>query len=282
MARPATLGLVALALGCGGGAPQPTEEKPTPDPVEEVTDVVAPLLRVDPGAGEAAPDYPDVEGEKRGPCGASATNLPTLLQGPGIRRLEEYTNYGIGQSSLLATSYLPPSGPYRGTDPVEEDPDPDMSARDAWGCKYAPGKAFDRDATTAWCEGVAGSGEGQVLVAPIPNARLARIGAGYQKSEALRTANGRPRRVKVTLMEAREATPAGVQSGEGWTYRDVKILGAHEVELEDRGGWQPLPLPEAPGYQERAGLVAVEILSVYPGGKYEDTCISEIEGLVAQ
>jgi hypothetical protein len=267
-------------------AAEPGAQTPAPEPAEDVAepvaDVVAPAAQLDPSTSEAGPDYPAVKWEKGGPCGASATNLSTLLRGPGIVRLEEYSNYGIGQSTLLATSYLPPSGTFRATEPVEEDPDPDMSEHDAWACRFAPGKAFDQDSATAWCEGVPGPGEGQILVAPIPNAHLAHIRAGYQKSEALRTANGRPQQVRVTLLHAREATPAMVQSGEGWTYRDVRILGAHEVELEDRGGWQPLPLPEAPESEERGALVAVEILSVYPGGKYEDTCISEIEAMVAQ
>ena len=75
----------------------------------------------------------------------------------------------------------------------------------------------------------------------------------------------------------------------------IPILGRREVELRDVNSWQVLPLPKiglpaapwstpnniphassAEPAEQRPHYVAIRLLYLRPGLKYEDTCISEI------
>lgn len=126
---------------------------------------------------------------------------------------------------------------------------------------YHPNYVADGNPKTAWVEGVPGHGEGQVLYLPlnyleaIQTVRL-RIRNGYQKSQKLLEANSAPKEVIVYV---------------GGYSTDV----SKTVTLERRMGWQTIdiPLEEA----DDVTVVSLEIVSVHPGSKYEDTCISDLE-----
>ena len=123
---------------------------------------------------------------------------------------------------------------------------------------YHPNYAADDDPKTAWTEGVKGNGEGEWLRVPLTrlegttHVRL-RLRNGYHKSKGLYAANARPRAVTVELQ------PSGVTQA---------------VELKDVMEWQEVVVEQPAGPLE---AVKLSIRTVYPGRKYEDTCLSDVE-----
>ena len=127
---------------------------------------------------------------------------------------------------------------------------------------YHPSYVLDENPATAWVEGAQGYGEGQSLtipLSPLTSARALRlrIWNGYQKSRDLFAKNSMPRRIRVTVLD-----PTG---GE---------VTSRESELQRAWGPQTVVLDIPP----KRGLSAVRlsIVSVYPGTKYKDTCISDV------
>ena len=189
--------------------------------------------------------------------------IPTLLD-PG---------HGGAPGQAWASSMLGAEGrePRAESTPLE----PGGCAGDrhaAWTCMYSARSAQDGDPRTAWCEGRNGDGLGEVLVAALATEGAVEIWAGFGKSAVLHDANSRPRRVRVSLLRASVAPDAC-----GVAYQGGRVVGSHEVELADVNGYQILPFPP----MDSGGgslLVAVEVLDVYHGTRYSDTCISEIRG----
>lgn len=130
---------------------------------------------------------------------------------------------------------------------------------------YHPNYVLDDNAKTAWVEGEEGNGEGSTLSMPVSylpqvdRVKL-RIRNGYQKSRGLLTANAAPREVSVTLVDA--AGP----------------VTTHTAALERTMGWQEIEVAVPSG----RGLMRVEltVVSVHPGRRYRDTCISDVQVLV--
>ncbi len=117
---------------------------------------------------------------------------------------------------------------------------------------YGPDRlaAQDGDGRTAWCEGVSGHGIGQSVTVRIDGGfpyRRIWIGNGYGKSRKSYSQNARPRKVRIT-------SDLGVDT---------------TIELIDQDEAVPYFLPEP--WANR--WLKLEILSVYPGSKYRDTCL---------
>ncbi|HOJ99269.1 MAG TPA: hypothetical protein PLW34_06890 [Termitinemataceae bacterium] len=155
----------------------------------------------------------------------------------------------------------------------------------SWASMYGPRRLKDNLADTCWVEGVEGPGIGEVVIAAVGD-DLKKLGIriGFQKNKDLYQKNARPRQVKVWLMAAEENV-----IGDPGYLKNIKVYAVHEVELKDTMGWQPLPLPPIPASVPKTKtegldpkhwkphwLVAIQIVSVYPGSKWEDCCITEI------
>lgn len=182
-----------------------------------------------------------------------------------------------GAFSAWATSTLLPKGkapeckdcPPAAEDDLEER----KMAEHEWTCGYSAQRVSDGKPDTAWCEGAKGSGEGEVLLARVEPGRPVRLWAGFGKSDKLHAANARPRKVRVSVLQARNIE--GYQAG--LFYGDLTVAATSEVELKDVNGYQELKLPDFKADAEAKGtFVALEVLSVYPGAKFEDLCISEV------
>lgn len=118
------------------------------------------------------------------------------------------------------------------------------------GNTYGPKNLFWGPEGAAWCEGRAGNGEGETIrieTVPAVNIHAIIIRNGYQKSSSTFANNGR---VKVIEIEA---------------------AGSKErFDLRDAPGGQRLSL--SPPVQ--ADTVIARIVSIYPGDRYSDTCLS--------
>lgn len=127
------------------------------------------------------------------------------------------------------------------------------------GNTYGPKNLFWGPEGAAWCEGRAGNGEGETIrieTVPAVNIHAIVIRNGYQKSSSTFANNGR-----------------------------VKV-----IEIEAAGGKERFALRDAPGGQRlslstpvQADSVIARIISIYPGDRYSDTCLSglslDLEGL---
>lgn len=161
---------------------------------------------------------------------------------------------------------------------------------DARTCVYGAPNVIDGDPATAWCEGAAGVGVGEVVMVEIPAGEL-EIRTGYTRSPERYRQNARPRRVEVVLLG-----PGYEPMVQGTMHAAMPVLGRSELEFADLDAWQPLPLPawsvtplaELPGppgsypVNQRPRFLAIRILTAWPGEKWEDTCISEVRAKVSR
>lgn len=189
-----------------------------------------------------------------------------------------------------ASSYLAPEG-RRPEKPNNLNLDTDYTEYDQmlddFEDMYFPGNVFSNP-RTAWVEGVRGDGIGEVLIVKLDIRQPVKIWNGFGKNVRLFKANNRVKKARIYLLKA-----SGI-IGDQYRYKDIEVLSSHTVILKDKNGFQNLKLPALPqilekaldqklkelkqsGYAHRYGMfVAIEILSVYKGAKYSDTCISVV------
>jgi hypothetical protein len=141
---------------------------------------------------------------------------------------------------------------------------------------YGARRAFDGDPTTAWCEGVDGTGVGQTLTLKLTKpVRIdgAFVLGGYFKSEGTLKNNARLKMLAVRF--------AGMD--QDVRFSDPTVPG----QLPDYYSWpwfhattnSPATLG-ASWPQTLVQSVEFEVKDTWPGAKYTDLCISEINLLV--
>ncbi|MEQ8352946.1 MAG: discoidin domain-containing protein [Leptospiraceae bacterium] len=140
------------------------------------------------------------------------------------------------------------------------------------GPDYGAENLIDGNPRTVWCEGVPGIGKGQWIEIEFPQeVSIAYIGiiAGVPNSKQLYIANPRIRRLR--LLEKRSSTELIEESGTEYSLRDLDYNFTPEAffpmvsELVDKGD-----------SFNKSKTIRFEILDVFPGSEYEDTCIAEI------
>ncbi|GBF50943.1 hypothetical protein LPTSP4_24710 [Leptospira ryugenii] len=153
-------------------------------------------------------------------------------------------------------------------------------------CRWTAYNVQDGQPFTLWCEGVAGSGIGEVVLAPIyleidhfyivPGFYSPRVYEEYSRTK------------KIVVHYLQPARILPMDFG-GFVMEGVIYSDKQEIELSDVSGSQKISISnhkrlvelakEIRGKVDRPlfGLVAIEIVSVTEGTKYkEHTCISEI------
>lgn len=119
---------------------------------------------------------------------------------------------------------------------------------------HSPERVMDGSLSTAWVEGASGQGESETITICFDaNCRVSgmRINAGYQKSADLYSKNSRPSVLRVIYTD-------------GTT---------EDCALQDINGMQEIHFSR----EMVTGSISLMIVSVYPGTKYSDTVISEIQ-----
>ena len=159
------------------------------------------------------------------------------------------------------------------------------------GYNYAWESIRDKDFSTAWVEGSCDDGIGEWVIIPIKgnyqylnyennilNKKLnvnLRINNGFCKNEKT-FYNNRVKKAKITIYEV------PLRTGQHKTYalEEPCIMYETEILLEDTMNQQNFSFtcsPKAPFLEGSLYLYAqLTILDVYPGEKYQDTCISEM------
>jgi hypothetical protein len=119
--------------------------------------------------------------------------------------------------------------------------------------RYDSGNALDRNPATAWVEGVGGPGVGEQLVftflRPVTLVRLG-FDIGFDRDDRIFAANNRVRRAMLLFSDG----------------------SVQQVEFLDQRGMQYLSLADV-----TTTKLTVVIDAVYPGTKYDDTCIAGVE-----
>jgi len=223
-------------------------------------------------------------------------SLSSMLKKGIISELSTFGSQHIGTYTQWSTSYLKATGKAPEKPAVTGDKDPEEidyeydQVFDRWSSMYNAYSAMDGNPATAWCEGKEDEGIGEILIVKADILNPVYIWNGLGKNNNLYFANNRAKKIRLTVLQAKKASKLIGQFNIGITYNDITVLGSHDITLKDHNGWQPLPIPthkrlstqsiidnkEQIVKTEDTTFIAVEILSVYKGTKYNDTCISEI------
>jgi LysM repeat protein len=128
---------------------------------------------------------------------------------------------------------------------------------DRWG-QYQPWMAVDGASETAWVEGVAGPGTGQWVMLSFPGTvevHSVGLDVGYDNNADIFTKNNRIKRATLIFSNGDQV----------------------ELGFGDKRGIQTIRLARAPGPSIRTTSIKVVLKEVFPGWKYDDTCLSEVE-----
>jgi hypothetical protein len=157
-----------------------------------------------------------------------------------------------------------PAEEARNLSPFAEPSASSVLPSDRWGT-YAAFSAIDSFLSSPWTEGVDGPGVGEWIMLTFPGTvEVYSIGidVGYDRDEddTLRspevfTANNRLKRATLIFSNGEQI----------------------ELTFSDSRGVQMIHLARAPGPNIETTFVKVVIEEVYPGSKYDDTCLAEIE-----
>jgi hypothetical protein len=170
---------------------------------------------------------------------------------------------------------------------------------------YGAFNLFDNDPATAWVEGVKGYGNGEYFFANLGYSLPEKIEIrnGYQKSESIFKKNSRVKSAKITLFAGFHIPGDVTEIAELYTAKPIG--NGSVVKLYDAMGLQEIPLPVdmEVAFRERVNLtkdfktefrerlemvsefetpmelhyfLKFEIMEVYPGSSWDDTCISDI------
>ncbi len=132
--------------------------------------------------------------------------------------------------------------------------------------RYAPDKAFDGELSTCWVEGIEGSGVGQKIAFEVDKARGLSILPGFGKDIYFKK-NNRIKKVNLSISELRgDATMTRVDLHFSEKLYDDMLEFKDEMSMQEFLFSEPL-----------SGIAVLEIMEVYQGEKWDDTCISEIK-----
>jgi hypothetical protein len=123
---------------------------------------------------------------------------------------------------------------------------------------YFPYAAIDGLKETAWVEGVSGPGVGEWIQLTFPSAiEVHALGAdiGFDKDADLFAKNNRIKKAALVFSNGEQVT----------------------LDFDDARGLQTFVLARAPGPSIQTTSVRMIIEGVYPGTRYDDTCLAEIE-----
>jgi len=157
---------------------------------------------------------------------------------------------------------------------------------------YAPWKANDGDIKTAWVEGKKGDGIGEkiflnIIGRPTNDFKAMKINFyivnGYAENEKLFLLNNRIKKAKLNIYEAKFDICGGYYSKR---YSNLMLNSSNIIILKDTMEEQLIPIEikeiksiknnsNTDSYSSYFFIAELEILEIYKGTKYEDTCISE-------
>lgn len=157
---------------------------------------------------------------------------------------------------------------------------------------YAPWKANDNNVRTAWVEGKKGDGIGEkiylnIIGRPADEFKAMKINFfiinGYAENEKLFLLNNRIKKAKLTIYEAKFDICGGNYSKR---YSNLMLNSSNIIMLKDTMEGQLIPVEikeiksiknnnNNSSYSPYLFIAELEILEIYKGSKFDDSCISE-------
>jgi hypothetical protein len=183
------------------------------------------------------------------------TGAQVQVWGEMLASVPDYAGRQIAVERIEAVSE--PAEEARNLTPFAE-PDASSFLPTDRGGQYQPWMAMDEMLDTAWVEGVTGPGIDEWITLTFPGTievHSISLDVGYDRDEDIFFANNRVRKVSLVFSTGEQI----------------------ELELDDVRGMQTIPLVRAPGPNIETTFVTLIIRDIYPGTKYNDTCLAEIE-----
>jgi hypothetical protein len=147
--------------------------------------------------------------------------------------------------------------------------------RDKYG-SYDAKMAVDGSLETAWVEGKDGPGTGEYIFCVFQASDYLYIFPGYGSSEKIWKLNNRVKKARITAYGLGVYTTTGAPEP---VFNPM--VEEFTVMFKDRYAYQGIPMGKYQcsrgGNWEKFWFVRIEILDVYKGTKYDDTCIAEIK-----
>jgi hypothetical protein len=175
--------------------------------------------------------------------GSIRTDVPSYAgQYIEVKRLKVTSTPSIGSRNLTSLAKVSASSALR---------------TDRWS-QYQAWMAVDGQRTTSWAEGVQGAGAGEWIMLTFPGAvevQSVRLSIGYDKSADIFFKNNRIKRATLVFSNGEQA----------------------ELGFADERGMQAIPVVGASGAAVKTTSVKLVLEEVFPGWKYDDTCLAEIE-----
>jgi hypothetical protein len=214
-------------------------------------------------------------------CNEGNPNLKALFSSGNISDFSAEWYGNTGKYSAWTSSQLTASGTAPEIKDVDsEDHEKSVKSNHTWTCMYSVESLRDGNPKTAWAEGAEGKGIGEIVISQINVSKKIEIWTGYGQSEELFKANGRPKEIKVYVLQANwwEDMQGSVK------YSKFAILKESTHTLEDKNAYQTLPIGDVSTLLKETDadndtFIAIEILSIYEGTESTNTCISEIREL---
>ena len=149
--------------------------------------------------------------------------------------------------------------------------------------KYGPHNLFDDDNSTAWVEGVKGPGINESIKLIIQgNLKKFEVINGYAKSSKTFSNNNRIKEIKITAYKI--VMPRDGMVSERYTPITFKQeIASFSTTLRDTKTPQSItPTPSwirKLNHENKYG-VEIEILSIYKGAKFDDTCLTQLKTVI--
>jgi hypothetical protein len=149
---------------------------------------------------------------------------------------------------------------------------------------YESKNLFDGDLNTAWCEGIKGHGEREWVEFNFGNAFIGAIGIinGYTKREAIYYANDRIKKIKLDVEYVPREYDDVEQSGgsEETLEKETTVIELKQKQFNELNKNVQAPfmswLADYGDSYRHVRKIRLSVLEVFPGTKYDDTCISEV------
>lgn len=146
--------------------------------------------------------------------------------------------------------------------------------------RYSYNSAFDNNLSTSWVEGASGPGTGQKIAFEInPDVSALEIVPGYGE-ERYFSLNNRVKKALLTFYRINQSV--SMDPSDNWIKFEL-IDYPMELQFDDRLAYQSFSvnIPQSETLNESGYQVIIiavlEILEVYSGTKWDDTCIAEIK-----
>jgi hypothetical protein len=143
--------------------------------------------------------------------------------------------------------------------------------------RYSALMAFDNDLSTSWVEGVDDSGTGEKLAFRLDgNSVILEVVPGYGDERYFHSNN---RVKKAVVIFYRIERSASMDPSENWIHivpLNYSLDLYFEDELSYQAFYMDIPGTMDEGHNQYEIIAVLEILEVYPGSKWDDTCIAEI------